>query len=58
MPSTVTCAPLHHAVTGAQQQFGTITDVVPAEELGMGMWPGDPSWQIVRVAREATRMPP
>jgi alpha-L-rhamnosidase len=36
----------------SQYQFGTVSDVVPREQLGMGYFIGDPSWQVA-----ATRIP-
>jgi alpha-L-rhamnosidase len=34
-------------LTLAQYQFGPVSDVVPREQLGMGYFVGDPSWEVV-----------
>ncbi len=33
-------------LTLAQYQFGPVSDVVPREQLGMGYFIGDPSWEV------------
>ena len=35
-----------HNLTLAQYQFGPVSDVVPREQLGMGYFIGDPSWEV------------
>jgi hypothetical protein len=33
-------------LTLAQYQYGPVSDVVPREQLGMGYFIGDPSWEV------------
>lgn len=36
-------------LTLAQYQYGPVSDVVPREQIGMGYFIGDPSWQVAAV---------
>ena len=40
----------------ADIQYGTIGDVVPQEQQGMGNWPGDPSWSVAATVVPAALM--
>ena len=37
-------------ITLAQYQFGPVSDVVPREQIGMGYFIGDPSWEVAATA--------
>ena len=52
-PANWACDPPLKALpnlTLSQFQFGPVSDVVPREQLGMGYFIGDPSWEVAAVA--------